>query len=337
MPVFYRELRVRIRPISLPTTLPHPDAIRSHEHNRHAYEPDFWEFQYESYRYLRELTDAELILRYLSIFRNMQALVNRERHVIPITMFLSSWYWYRKEHQTRYEFALRKLDPPRDPPHSCGDVSIIAGPGRPRFPNGLDALFRYGKLEHLLSMVKCGTVRISPADDFTNLEEDEARKDDELNKHCFLPRSYSRVTTIDGRNIPLNGDIKRTVSQPNYFMFCTSCDWDTSLFESFEANACAVIRKPLELSMRMKLASKSKLADWYFHDNPVVYFDPYENLIEGRVFDAATCKDFRFAYQQEYRFIWVGGELRATEPIYLNVGPLEDISEIYQQDGSRIF
>lgn len=326
----------RIKPISLPTTLPHRDAIKSHGHNRHAYEADFWEFQYESYRYLRGTSDAELMLRYLSILRNMRTLVNRQRDVIPITMFLSSWYWYRKEHQTRYEFALRKLGLPCEPPKSCEGVAIIAGPGRPRFPNGVDALFRYGKLEHLLSMVKGGTVRISPADYFTDLEEDAARRDDELNKHCFLLGSYSRITTLDGRNVPLNGDIRRTVSQPSYLMFCTSCDWDTSLFESFEANACAVIRNPQELSRRMAVASKSKLADRYFHDNPVTYFDPYENPLQNRVFDAATCKDFRFAYQQEYRFIWVLGTLLATEPIFLDLGSLEDISDIYQRDGSGI-
>ena len=54
-------------------------------------------------------------------------------------------------------------------------------------------------------------------------------------------------------------------------MFCTSCDWDTSLFESFEASACAVIRKPQELAMRMNAASKSKLADWYFHASAAAY------------------------------------------------------------------
>jgi hypothetical protein len=325
----------RINPMLLPTTLPHHDAIKSHEDNRHAYEPDFWEFQYELYRYLGGISDDELRLRYLSILRNMQSFISAQRNVIPIRMFLSSWYWYRKEHQTRYDFALRKLDLPCELQSSSKSISAVAGPG-PCVPNGTEPLFRYSKLEHLVSMARAGTVRLSPAHCFTHLEEDMARRDDELNKHSFLPRAYSKVTTVDGRNIPLNGDIRRTVSQPNYFMLCTSRAWDTSLFESFEANPCAVVRKPQELAMRLEAASKSKLAGWYFHHGPVTYFDPYENPLEGRVFEAATCKDFRFAYQQEYRFIWVLGEHNATEPIFLDVGSLTDITEIYQQDGPRI-
>ena len=87
--------------------------------------------------------------------------------------------------------------------------------------------------------------------------------------------------------------------------------------------------------LRLKAASKSKLAGWELFDLPVMYFDPYENPYKGRVFDAATCKDFRFAYQQEVRLIWISKELHAPEHVFLDTGPLQDIAEIYLPDGTR--
>jgi len=98
---------LRVPSLVLPTTLPTRAAIRSWGDNLHNYEPEFWEFQYEVYRYLRGVAPLALADRYQTLIRNMRALIASERHVIPIQSFLSSWYWYRKEHQTRLEFAMR--------------------------------------------------------------------------------------------------------------------------------------------------------------------------------------------------------------------------------------
>jgi hypothetical protein len=46
--------------LSLPKKLPHPDAIKSWGENEHSYDPEFWEFQYELYRYLSRIGDDEL-------------------------------------------------------------------------------------------------------------------------------------------------------------------------------------------------------------------------------------------------------------------------------------
>ena len=72
------------------------------------YEPELWEFEYEIYRYLQNISDLELTKRYEAICRNFEVLTTEERNNIPINITQSSWYWYRKEHQTRYEFYLRE-------------------------------------------------------------------------------------------------------------------------------------------------------------------------------------------------------------------------------------
>jgi hypothetical protein len=53
-------------------------------------------------------------------------------------------------------------------------------------------------------------------------------------------------------------------------------------------------------------------------------------MAKNQYFDAAMCKDCRFAYQREYRFIWMnleGQEARGFR--HLNLGPLDDIAKVH--------
>ncbi len=321
----------RVPALKIPEILPHPEAIRSWGDHQHSYEPEFWEFQYELYRYLGRVSQEKLVERYPAIIRNMHALVSDDRHVIPIQSFLSSWYWYRKEHQTRLEFAMRGLDLPVQPPAGVLNNQALDAPVRPRSPNAGDVLFRYSKRGYLEEMVHRGRIRIGPASFYRKLELGEARADEERAKVSFMPGEYSRITSHDGREIPFIGDIRRSVSAPNYYVLCLSCDWDSALFTDFQADACAVIRGTDAFAERLEAASKLQLDDWYFHHNPVEYFDPHE-MPENQYFDAAMCKDFRFTYQREYRFLWI--HLQDREPTgfrYLDLGPLRDIVELYSQ------
>jgi hypothetical protein len=320
---------LRVRALCIPDVLPHPDAIRSWGDNRHSYEPEFWEFQYEIYRYLGRVSDDELIERYRSLLRNMKSLVGPDRHLIPIQSFLSSWYWYRKEHQTRLEFAMRDKPLPVSPPDGSFDATPVDAPARPRSPNAGDVLFRYGKRTYMEAMVLQGHARIGPASFYQSLELGAARADEERAKHSFMPGQYTKVTTQDGRPIPVIGDIRQTVSAPNYYALSLSCDWDLSLYSAFDADACVVIRKPEELAHRLEVAAKEQLENWYFHHNPIEYFDPYE-MAKNHYFDAAMCKDFRFAYQREYRFIWMNLEGQEASGFrHLNLGPLDNIAEVH--------
>jgi hypothetical protein len=48
------------------------------------------------------------------------------------------------------------------------------------------------------------------------------------------------------------------------------------------------------------------------------------------LFDAIMSKDFSYAYQMEYRFVWLSKEKQPAQGYhYLNVGSLEDIASLY--------
>jgi hypothetical protein len=68
----------------------------------------------------------------------------------------------------------------------------------------------------------------------------------------------------------------------------------------------------------------------------VCYFDPYEWKSHAP-FDAALCKDFRFAYQREYRFVWIPPPGQgATGYKELKVGSLSESAELYDAQGTRL-
>jgi hypothetical protein len=320
---------LRVSPLQIPSVLPHSEAIRSWGNNRHSYKPEFWEFQYEVYRYLSSVPAADLSSRYRAIIRNMCTLISRERHVIPIQSPLSSWYWYRKEHQTGLELSMRGMEPPVQPPAGVLDHNPQDAPLHPRSPNAGDVLFRYGKRQYMQAMVERGSIRISPTSFYQTLELDGVRANDERAKHCFWPREHTPVSTQDGRGIRLLSDVRRTVSGPDYYLLCLSCDWDPALFGEFDADACVIIRNPEVFAERLAHAAQPQLSGWYFHHNPAEYFDPYE-MDRHQYFDAAICKDLRFAYQREYRFLWIHMDgQEASEFRFLELGSLKNIAELH--------
>jgi hypothetical protein len=73
------------------------------------------------------------------------------------------------------------------------------------------------------------------------------------------------------------------------------------------------------------------LDGWYFYHNPVEYFDPYE-MSANQYFNAAMCKDFRFAYQREYRFLWMpmGGQ-EAEGFKFLELDLLKELAELHMR------
>ena len=321
---------LRIRALQLPISYPSDRSIESCGQTRCCYEPEFWEFEYEAYRYLENIADDNLLERYRNIVRNMSRIVSRERDVIPIKLFLSSWYWYRKEHQTRLEFHLRKIvslpvSPPEEPPNNDG----ADAPSRPRSPNSGDVLFRFDKSCYMVPFVEKGAVRISPASKHLTGMHGDPRTDDELSKHSFLPGRHTRIRTKSGQEIPVIGNFQRTISCPDYYDLCMTCGYHGSLFSDFSADTCVVITSPVVFSERISQAAEAYLPGWYFFHGPIQYFDPY-NMDPHEVFNPTISKDFSFAYQMEYRYLWFPEErYSAKDYIYLNLGSINDIAFLY--------
>ena len=286
-----------------------------------------WELEYRGYRYLENIQSEKLQERYYNIVRNMSRLLAPERDIIPLNSFLSSWYWYRKEFKTRLEFHLRGLSPQIKPPNSLPVQKFSLHGHQSRHPTAGDVLFRFGDSKYMFPLVSEGNIRIGPASQHLQGTPGDPRVDDELRKLSFLPGHHVQITTQFGKQMPIRGDLCRSISAENYYLLCASCGCHPELFQDFNADSCVIIHNPEVFACRINEAAQRQIPGWYFYYNPVHYFDPYE-VMPNEPFDPVTCKDFAFAYQMEYRFVWDSmGRGATADYLYLDVGPLYDTAE----------
>jgi len=76
---------------------------------------------------------------------------------------------------------------------------------------------------------------------------------------------------------------------------------------------------------------------WTFLDSVVPYYDPYE-LDYGTLIIPSLSKNFRYAYQREYRFALFPpvAQSRLKEPLFLDLGALSCIAGLFRRDGTLI-
>lgn len=317
--------------LSIPDVYPSDMAIISSGKTKSCYEPHFWEFEYQVNRYLSNLSTSNLINRYRDIAKNISYIVAPERHVIPLQSFLSSWYWYRKEHQTRLELHLRGVNPP------CAvEVRRVSvrndDPRSPLGPNSCDILYRFAHEKYIAELAAEGSLRMSIAQSYKGIENDSARQDDEMNKARFLNGKNTKVYSRDGKEIPVIGDLKVSHSGPPYYLLCLSCDWDRRLFDDFMINSCAAIYDVDEFALRLEKSVLTQIPNGLFFHGPVEYFDPYEFDQYSLTLHDVT-KDFKFAYQREYRFLVTPSQSLPNYPDYLDLklGSMLDCLEIFRK------
>lgn len=168
------------------------------------------------------------------------------------------------------------------------------------------------------------------ADFYAKLEKDIARQDEEMTKVSFLNENHATVTTLDGQPIPIVGNIQYSHSGPPYYLLCMSCDWDRRLLTEFNVDRCAVISNVDEFARRLERAASELMPGCRFHHNPVEYFDPYE-LPPRSYIGHCISKDFRFAYQREYRFILMHSEAQPEVQEFLDIkmGRMTDCLDVW--------
>jgi len=95
------------------------------------------------------------------------------------------------------------------------------------------------------------------------------------------------------------------------------------LFLDFDADACLVIRKPIEFQEIILFAFENKFRDWSGVGQKITYIDPLNCSIKD--IDVFFSKHFRFAYQQEYRFIWLPPTaMQSIDHVFIEVPNIQE-------------
>ncbi|MGV2873211.1 hypothetical protein [Colwellia sp. E150_009] len=94
------------------------------------------------------------------------------------------------------------------------------------------------------------------------------------------------------------------------------------------SDAALIIRDKKLFLNKLKSALRETLPNWQFLERNVYYYDPYDDALEDK--DKEFWKHFAYAYQKEHRCV-LRPKYRLNKPlhpIYVELGSLEDISEM---------
>jgi len=239
------------------------------------------------------------------------------------------------------EYALRGLGLPA---MSGRDEVLLPKASWLRAPRAADAikekqlisgnyLVKYGG-EYLRETLKTGRIRLGPAASYGDPSLNPAIRDDELEISLELLPSETSMHLVDKSTGQKKNEIHPTGnvtakyrSDTDYYVYCLSSVYDFRLYDDFTATCCLIITNPKEFISRLIRRFVEQFPGWDGWGDSVVYIDPLNPSRRGvTVF---FNKHFRFAYQKEYRVVFIHPSAKnLLDPIFLELGSLENFAEL---------
>lgn len=199
---------------------------------------------------------------------------------------------------------------------------------------------KYGRFQSLEKALQ-GMWRVAPASLYRQPDLTAAQRDDELSKSDLLsPTATISVPSAGVRNVVPQGRNKRTmeIRLDYYLSSLTYCVDDSEPKFAEFGDARLLIRDPQTFGQRVCAAAQAVHASWLAFFAPVFYYDPDKGRPEFLLTDLPEMRDtlpwrlkeVKYAWQREWRFIWLPeteltGELL---PIELAIGPISDIAAL---------
>jgi hypothetical protein len=280
-----------------------------------------WEMQYRVNRYLRHLSDEELGERLGVVMNNLMNLTHDQK-ITPIPMdqegeSVSAMYAHVME-----EFRLRRsgvtdreIQQFRFPNYDWPGITKAYDAFNALNITPGEYLVKYSKREYIQAAFERGEIRISPASRYNDHSLNYSIMDDELSLALRPPD----ITTKDTTKVVATGT--------DYYVCCLANEFSLRLFGDFEADACLVITEPHRFINRLFQAVYRKLFLWQGYAKPVQYIDPVKP--QKADMDIYCSKNFRYAYQREYRIIWRPISPRTALPyLHVQIGSLEDCCKV---------
>jgi hypothetical protein len=293
-----------------------------------------WRRDYSSDPYLHHLDSVDLNARLRTI------LVNRifvDRVTLPHELTDLEWQELLAHVECEYERrnvsladAIASVDTLKSWPRLERGAQILSTYTGPR-----GQLFRFSKLKYLKPLIDHGELTIFPAAKYADPSLLRSQRDDELARTILADGTNAVIEHVDRkgvrRRIPGVGSVKYTMSShTNYYAWFTTTAYDPRFFDDFDADACLIIHDANVFTNRLLRAVRDVLPLWVGAEMLVRYFDPLHG--EGEVLSGFE-KDFAYAYQREYRFIWDPASLdiaAVLPPLEVKLGCLRDICALIE-------
>jgi hypothetical protein len=302
-----------------------------------------WRKQYRQRRYMEYLTEDELVQRAKDILSNTTVLTDDLKIGLhPIGA--EGEYWWRKFTDFLEECVLREYRYPEPLAYKMDDTQIPKYDW-PGLENAVTAwksrglvpgkfLLKYGKACFLKPLLEKGVLRIAPAAMYDDPSLSPAVRDTELEISIAALPSEVSLMAYDGKTgrpkgpVHAAGNVTMTVkARSNFYVFCLAAAFSLRMFGDFDADSCLLIKDPIRFIEAVQRDFDAKVPGWESLGWSVRYVDP---LNAKRVApDVHFSKHFRYAYQKEYRIVWLPPEKQSVlEPVFLELGNLEDYCEL---------
>lgn len=319
----------------------------------------WWEKEYVENKYMRALPMRDLNERMFDILVNLQNITSGGK--LGVRRTTGGVEWTRYFQHVLAEARFRELPYPlfvdkRHAPDWAEDafVGSVAGNHAARAERAVGEwkktkrrdyqVVKYGEYEFMKAFLDNGEVQISPSRTFEDEQYVRALRDDENTMSAFGARDPDGYV-VQARDLPdWWGDRysmqEFTVSMDrDYLIYCMTATLSATLFSHFgqEYDACVLIHDAEAFARRLDEATRASFpsAQFVHAFSPVVYVDPLgairvsPSLRDGTQVPIPFLKHFRYAYQDEVRFVWVPREPRQDlGRTTLSIGPLGDIAEI---------
>ncbi|MDL0430216.1 hypothetical protein QPM17_03715 [Marinobacter sp. TBZ242] len=299
---------------------------------------EYWRLSYRRDRYLEFLSQDELEKRACDIMGNMTFLSGKGQ--IGLRAFSEGGaYWMPLWAHVLEEFALRYGPYPNGFTNGFVKGTALVKPSHPDEPlakKAIDSiggirpgrLYKFGKKEHLEPMLKRGRIRIAPASYYSDPSLNPAIKDEELSFSIKIRPRDVKAEDMNGEEIPTFGNVEVSFeSKTNYYVSCFAANYTYREFDDFEADSCIVINEPREFTKRLLSRVRRIKPDFRGFASHVDYIDPL-NHFSGEI-NVFLAKHFRYAYQNEYRFLWVPDKpLMELDPFFVEIGDMSQYAEI---------
>lgn len=301
---------------------------------------EMWRKQYRADRYMEGLTLDELVERGKDIMVNLLTLEENKKIGL---IGRGGEYWMNTWTHIMEECVLRKYEYPQPFAHKLNDLQFPKH-DLPGIEKAIESfknlklsdgtfLVKYSKNDFLMETLKEGKICVNPASLFSDPSLNRAVRDFELELKVFNKRKSKKETLIKNKldlESPISsvGSDGYTIkSNTDYYVYCLSSYWAPRLFGDFEANSCLIIKKPEVFIKRLVKSLATKFPAWQCFGTGVRYIDPLNCSKDG--VDIFSTKQFKFAYQKEYRVIcYPTDPVQKLEQFFIYIGNLEDICEL---------
>jgi hypothetical protein len=304
---------------------------------------ELWRASYRARRYARHLTQVELNRRVRDIFLNLLRLTPAAKIGLPpispeSSRWMELWTHVLEEMQLRhgpYPAGFTRDVLNSDPiPDLAGELADKAAAALgPRASAHHEIFARFGKREHMEALYHRGSLRIQSANFFKAPGHNIAVRDDELTVPMSFALSREEIVRLvrnpqDVPAGPLEHRIDVHFSFPtDYWLYCLTTSLEPRLIVDFDAHACVIIREQNEFRNRLLRSAAAKLPEAALREGAAIYVDPL--LPNSADVFVPLAKHFAYAYQQEYRFVWLPrSPAQNLEPVDIEIGPLNDIAEL---------